>query len=181
MLTGVWNQHGFHVVNILPRGCKWTSQYDIDNILPEFCALQIAGDRRRPVIHAENARPHIPTRVKEYMEEYVMRTARDPPYSPDLAPSDFFLFGYVQRALARSDFQTAEEVLSALVRMLNAISTEMLIGTFEESIRTLQGCIDTDGQYVDSGLFSAHKLSPKLTPYRHSKGGIVDRAHRMGF
>jgi hypothetical protein len=36
MLTVVWNPHGFHVIKVLPRGCKWTSQCYIDNILPEI-------------------------------------------------------------------------------------------------------------------------------------------------
>jgi histone-lysine N-methyltransferase SETMAR len=126
MLTVVWNPHGFHVIKVLPRGCKWTSQYHIDNILPEICALHIAGDRRKIVIHADNASPHVSTRVKQYMEERGLRTAPYPPYSPDLASSDFFLFGYVKRALQGSEFQTVEE---------------------------LQACIDTNGEYVDEELF----------------------------
>jgi hypothetical protein len=99
MLTVVWNPHGFHVIKVLPRGCKWTSQYCIDNILPEICAHHIAGDRRKLVIHPDNARSHVSIRVKQYMEEHGLRTALHPPYSPDQALSDFFLFGYVKRAL----------------------------------------------------------------------------------
>jgi histone-lysine N-methyltransferase SETMAR len=97
MLTVVWNPDGFHVIKVLPRGWKLTSQYYIDNILSEICALHIAGDRNKLVIHADNVRPHVSTRVKEYMEEDGLRTAPHPPYFPDLAPSDFFLFCYVKR------------------------------------------------------------------------------------
>jgi hypothetical protein len=32
------------------------------------------------------------------MEDHTLRTPPHPPYSPDLAPSDFFLFGYVKTA-----------------------------------------------------------------------------------
>jgi hypothetical protein len=42
MLPIGWNPHGFHVVKVLPRGCKWISQYYIDDILPEICALHFA-------------------------------------------------------------------------------------------------------------------------------------------
>jgi hypothetical protein len=153
MLTVVWNPHGFHVIKVLPRGCKWTSQYYIDNILPEIFALHIAGDRRKLVIHGDNARPHVSRGVKRSLEERGLRTALHPPDSPDLAPSDFFLFGYVKRAFRGSQFQTVEELLASVVGILNAIPTETLISTFHEWIKRLQRCIDTDGEYVESGLF----------------------------
>jgi hypothetical protein len=149
MRTVVWNPHGFHVIKIRPRGWKWTSYNYIDSILPEICALHIAGDRNKLVIHADNARPHGSTRVKRYQEEHGLRTAPHPRYSPDLAPSDFFLFGYVKRALQGSEFQTMEELLAAVVGILNAISSETLTPTFHEWIRRLQKYLGTDGEYVE--------------------------------
>jgi hypothetical protein len=83
------------------------------------------------------------------MEEHGLGTAPYPAYSPDLAPSDFFLFGYVRRALQGSEFQTVEEPLAAVVGILNATPTKTLISTFHEWIRRLQTCIDTDGEYVE--------------------------------
>jgi hypothetical protein len=59
MLTVVCNPHGFHVVKVRPRGCKWTIQYSVDDIPPEICALHFAGDRRESVAHADNARPYV--------------------------------------------------------------------------------------------------------------------------
>jgi hypothetical protein len=59
MLTVLWNPHGFHLVSLLPKGQKWISQYYIDHILPEICALLDARDRRKLVVHAHNARPHV--------------------------------------------------------------------------------------------------------------------------
>jgi hypothetical protein len=153
MLPVVWNPHRFHVINVLPRGCMWTSQYDIDDIIPEICALHIAGDRRKLVTHADNARSQVSTRVKQYMEEHGLRTALHPPYSPDLALSDFFLFGYVKKALHGSEFQTVEELLAVVVGILNAIPTETSISIFHEWIRMLQRCIGIDGEYAESRLF----------------------------
>jgi hypothetical protein len=83
------------------------------------------------------------------MEEPSLRTAPHPPYSPDLALREFFLFGYVTRALQGSEFQTVEELLAAVVGILNAIPTETLIIIFHEWTRRLQTCLDTDGEYVE--------------------------------
>jgi hypothetical protein len=82
MLTVVWNPHGFHLVSLLPKGQKWTSQYDIDYILPEICALRDARDRRKLVVHADNTRPHVAKRVKQYLEDNNLESALHPPYSP---------------------------------------------------------------------------------------------------
>jgi hypothetical protein len=171
MLTVVWNPHGFHIIKVLPRG-KWGSQDYINNILPEICALSIAEDQRQFVIHADNVRPQVSPRLKQYMEQHGPRTAPHPPCSPDPAPSDFFLFGYVKRALEGSEFQPVEELLAAVVGILNAIPTERLIRTFHEWIRGLQTCIDTDGESVEEGLFSSQKLSTKFTRYRDAKGDL---------
>jgi hypothetical protein len=83
MLTVVWNPHGFQLVSLLPKGQKWTSQYYIDHILPEICALRDARDRRKLVVHANNARPHVAKRFKQYLEDNNLKSAPHPPYSPD--------------------------------------------------------------------------------------------------
>jgi hypothetical protein len=83
MLTVVWNLHGFHLVPLLPVGQKWTSQYYIDHILPEICALRDARNRRKLVVYADNARPHVAKRVKQYLEDDKLKSVPHPPYSPD--------------------------------------------------------------------------------------------------
>jgi biopolymer transport protein ExbB/TolQ len=45
-----------------------------------------------------------------------------------------------------------EELLAAVVGILNAIPTETLISTFHEWMRRLQTYLDTDGESVESGL-----------------------------
>jgi hypothetical protein len=83
MLTVVWNPLGFHLVSLLPKGQNWTSQYYIDHILPKICALPDARDRRKLVVHADNARPHVAERVKQYLEDNNLKSASHPAYSPD--------------------------------------------------------------------------------------------------
>jgi hypothetical protein len=83
MLTLVWNPHGFHFVSLLPKGQKWTSQYYINHILPEICALRDTRDRRKLVAHADDARTHVTKRVKQYLEDNNLKSTSHPPYFPD--------------------------------------------------------------------------------------------------
>jgi hypothetical protein len=64
VLTVVRNPHGFHLVNVLPNGQAWTSQYYIGYILPEIGAVRDARDLRKLVVHADNAKQHVIKRAK---------------------------------------------------------------------------------------------------------------------
>jgi hypothetical protein len=132
MLPIVWNPHGFHVVKVIPRGFKGTREGYIDYLGPEICYFHFARDGRKLVVHVDEARPHIAARVKRYLENHSLKTAPDPLSSPDGVLSDFFLLGYGKRALQRSEFQSAQDVLDAVVRKLNPIPTDTLIGKFHE-------------------------------------------------
>ena len=46
-----------------------------------------------------NARPHVAIPVKYYLENGGWEVLPHPPYSPELAPSDYYLFRSMQNAL----------------------------------------------------------------------------------
>jgi hypothetical protein len=48
------------------------------------------------IVHADNARPHTAKMTSQFMEQNSMQRAPHSAYSLDLAPSDFYLFGYVK-------------------------------------------------------------------------------------
>jgi hypothetical protein len=50
-----------------------------------------------------------------------MKLAPHPPYSPNLAPSDFYLFGYVKRCLAGLSFEDTDQLLAAVEGILEGI------------------------------------------------------------
>jgi hypothetical protein len=49
-----------------------------------------------------------------------MKSAPYPPYSPDLAPSDFCLFGDAKRCFAGLSFEDADQLLAAVEGVLEA-------------------------------------------------------------
>jgi hypothetical protein len=56
------------------------------------------------------------------------------PYSPDIAPSDFFLFGDLKRELRGARFRISEEVLIEMQKLVGEISPETLLNTFRDWI-----------------------------------------------
>ncbi|EGI70373.1 Histone-lysine N-methyltransferase SETMAR, partial [Acromyrmex echinatior] len=51
----------------------------------------------------DNARPHVAKPVKKYLEGVKWEILPHPPYSPDIASSDFHLFRSMQSALLEND------------------------------------------------------------------------------
>jgi hypothetical protein len=50
-----------------------------------------------------------------------MKSAPHPPYSADLAQSDFYLFGHIKRCLAGLSFEDADQLLAAVEGVLEGI------------------------------------------------------------
>jgi hypothetical protein len=75
-----------------------------------------------------------------------MKSAPHPLCSPDLAPSDFYLFGHVKRCLAGLSFEDADQLLAAIKGVLEGIEKVTLQAVFLEWMDQLRTCIATNGE-----------------------------------
>jgi hypothetical protein len=53
-------------------------------------------------------------KMPSFCEENRLRLAVHPPYSPDFAPPDFFLFGHIKHYLQEIAFPSREGLLAAI-------------------------------------------------------------------
>jgi hypothetical protein len=60
-------------------------------------------------------------REKTVFDENSLVTVPHPPYSPDLAPSDFWVFGHIKTSVVDCGFNDADELVEAVIRFLNEI------------------------------------------------------------
>jgi histone-lysine N-methyltransferase SETMAR len=77
-----------------------------------------------------------------------MKRAPRPPYSPDLAPSDFFLFGRMKRKLMGYRAESESELLVRIGVILVEVPRDVLNAVFLEWIDRLQKCIHINGDSV---------------------------------
>jgi transposase len=169
MLTIVWNTKRFHVVEILPKGVKFNAGYFCNSILRALVPDDGDVGRRKMVIHHDNARPHAAWRTRAFMDENSMKPAPHPPYSPDLAPSDFSLFGYVKGRLTGQMFESREDLFEAIIEILRSIPMEKLMSVFLKWERGLQRCIDINGEYVEYRFFLFQKFCDFDSPSRDAQ------------
>jgi hypothetical protein len=71
-----------------------------------------------------------------------------PAFSPDLAPADFWLFGYLRVMLEGSSFETAQELQGKATGILMSIPTSTFRAVFEEWKSRVLQCIEAGGQYL---------------------------------
>ena len=72
-----------------------------------------------------------------------------PPYSPDLAPSDFHLFGPLKESMKGIHFQTDKEVKAAVSNWLRTQSTEFYAKGIDNLISRWNKCVAKEGDYVE--------------------------------
>jgi transposase len=72
-----------------------------------------------------------------------------PPYSPDLAPADFFLFPKLKSTLKGRRFQTIEEIQENAVRELRAITESAFQEAFQQWKKRWEWCITSRGDYFE--------------------------------
>jgi hypothetical protein len=113
---------------------------------------QAGGTRPNKLwLYSDNARPHTAKHrenVKGLHRSQSDETGTSFPYSPDLASSDFFLFGYVKGKLMGHRAETPSELLVRIRVILAEIPRETLNAVFLEWMERLQKCVQVDGEYV---------------------------------
>lgn len=153
MLTIFWSPLGFRIVEMLPQGMKFSAEYFTNTILQKITETHppvvLNQPQRKVVIHMDNATPHRAKEAKVFASKNRLTMAPHPPYSPDLAPSDFYLFGKVKHALQGQEFESEEKLLEGVRAVLIGITSEELLSVMDEWERRLEECIARDGDYVD--------------------------------
>jgi hypothetical protein len=134
---------------MLPPGETFDQSFFVDIVL--------SGLKRKPTqnpdsnpekghfLHLDNTIPHLADRE---MQSNNLTQVPHPVYSPDFAPADFWLFGYLKMMLEGNSFQTAEELQEKVTDILVSIPTSTFRAVFEERKSRLLQCTEAGGDYL---------------------------------
>ncbi|VEN52316.1 unnamed protein product [Callosobruchus maculatus] len=105
----------------------------------------------------DNAPAHTSLLVREYLAKNNTIIVPQPPYSPDLAPCDFFLFPKLKRPVKGRRYATIEELKTASKEDLNKIRKTDFFKCFEDWKRRWHECIISEGSYFQGGKIDIHE------------------------
>jgi histone-lysine N-methyltransferase SETMAR len=85
----------------MKQGTTITSEVYCETLKELLRAIQ---NQRRGVVLHDNARPPIAPRIRALLEHFNWELFDHPPYSPDLAPSDYYMLTYLKNWLGSQRF-----------------------------------------------------------------------------
>lgn len=101
------------------------------------------------ILQQDNAKPHTSRVVKTYLDGQNWEVLAHPPYSPDIAPSDYYLFRSMQSALQDVRFTSYDSIRNWLVEWIASKDGDF----FRQGIRELPDrwakVVACDGAYFD--------------------------------
>lgn len=149
MVSVWWSARGVEYWEPLPHGRTINAKVYTDQL--RKLKARVDSTRKndcRISFLQDNARPHVAKSVKAELATFGWRIIPHPPYSPDLAPTDYWLFSHLQRFLDGQHFTNDGDVKSALDGFFSSQPPSF----YEEGIMKLperwRKVVDTDGAYI---------------------------------
>jgi len=75
-----------------------------------------------------------------------------PPRSPDLTPSDYFLWGYLKGRVYQNKPLTIDVLKANITEEIQAVTAEVLARTFQNMTRRVQSCLVANGSHFQHML-----------------------------
>lgn len=151
MFSVFFKSTGLVYITYMDKGRTIDNQFYIENCLkPVVSSINASRPKSGTTnvkFHHDNARPHIHRNVISYLEEQNIRIIRHPPYSPDLAPCDFWLFDHIKQRL--TDHKDSKSLLKAITGEMKQISRLEYLKTFEKWVERMNLCIQHHGEYFE--------------------------------
>ena len=151
MITVIWGVNGIYLIDALPEKASFNSSYFISNIITPLKlkkkSIWSESDKRKIWLHLDNCRVHNSVESLKETEAAGFKRTPHPPYSPDIAPSDFFLFGYTKQELKGHCFTDRHELFEAICEIIYKISKEKREEVFDAWMRRCEYVINHKGEY----------------------------------
>ena len=153
LLTVFFDCRGVVHHEFLPQGGTVNKEY----YLQVMRNLREAIRQKRPdlwknknwLLHHDNAPAHTSLLVRNFLAKTNTIMMPQPPYSPDMAPCDFFLFPKLKRPMKGRRYATIDEIKTASKEELNKITKNDFWKCFEDWKKHWHKCIISNGNYFE--------------------------------
>ncbi|GFU99843.1 histone-lysine N-methyltransferase SETMAR [Trichonephila clavipes] len=157
MVTVFWDVQGIFLIEFMTRGTTINSEVYCRTLKKLKRAIQ---NKRRGLLSSgvvvlhDNARPHTAVRTREVLHKFKWDVFQHPPYSPDLAPSDYHLFTAMKKWLGGMHFADDEELKNVMTHWFKSQAAAF----YAEGIGKLV-------QRLALGSKSRDDVSPAVDPF----------------
>lgn len=148
MLSIFWDYQGVIYFELLPSNTHMTATLYCTQLQKLREALNKTRPGRGKVrLLVDNAKPHTAKVTRETLEKFRWEVVPHPPYSPDLAPSDYHLFRSLQNHLKGKKFDDQVHLESDLKSFFDSKPEKFYSDGFMDLQRRWERIVDNDGDY----------------------------------
>lgn len=101
------------------------------------------------LLHQDNARPHVSQMTMAFIISKNIKLIEHAPYSPDLAPADFWLFPNLKSKIAGMKFEDKTALQIRVHGILKELTKENLYHVSLNWYQHLVKCVDVHGDYYE--------------------------------
>jgi histone-lysine N-methyltransferase SETMAR len=149
MLTVFFDSRGVVHHEYAPRGTTITKEY-YQEVLQR---LRDSVRRKRPdlwaattwQLHQDNATAHSSHLIQTFLAKHSIPMVRLAPYSPDMAPCDFWLFPKLKMPLKGARFESREDIMQNAMAQLNTIPKDAFHKCFQQWRDCWDKCVHYQG------------------------------------
>lgn len=128
---------------------RWYIDICIPQVIENWLILHPRLKTSQLFWHHDNASSHKAIVTLDFFAENSIQVLPHPPYSPDLAPCDFFVFPKVKEQLRGVNFSSPEGATAAYNSIISEIDREAWKGAFKKWFWRMKLCIDANGEYFE--------------------------------
>jgi [histone H3]-lysine36 N-dimethyltransferase SETMAR len=126
----------------------------INSIYYSSLVKETRGLRRKPRgtplwLLQDNAPVHTSGLSMETIADSQFTLIAHPPYSPDLAPSDFWMFRHLKKSLRGKIFESAQDVQEDVKKFLGEQPRKFFETAFSELLTRWEKCVTNGGSYIE--------------------------------
>jgi len=153
LLTAFLDSRGVVHHEYAPQGQTVTKQY-YEGVL---CHLRNAVRRKRPDLwsaetwhlHHDNAPAHSSHLIQGFLAKHNIPLIRQAPYSPDMAPCDFWLFPKLKMPLKGTRFESREDSMRNATAQLYKIPQVAFQKFFQQWQDRWKKCVHYQGDFFE--------------------------------
>jgi transposase len=106
------------------------------------------------VLHQDNTPAHNTLSIKKFLMKHKITVLEHPPYSPVLAPGDFFLFPKIKSALKGTRFESVDAVKAKVTEFMYKLSEDDLQHCFQQWKIRMEWYRDRGGESIEGDNIS---------------------------
>jgi histone-lysine N-methyltransferase SETMAR len=148
MLTVFWDCQGLIKIDFADKNVKMDSTY-YAALITETKSLRRKPRKSSLWLLQDNAPIHKSALTSEAIATAGFQIVPHPPYSPDLAPSDFWLFRELKKMIRGKVFKSADDVKDEVMKFLQQCDKNFFKQAFEELVHRWEKCLANNGSYIE--------------------------------